>query len=116
MKIPFNLHDAIDGKPVINGDGEDFQFGSYNKNATYAVIGWVNDMPMSYTKDGRMFSYQTDENVDLFMKPEKITQWIYVNQSNGFATKEEGQRYWHKFIPSEGAFIKIEFYEGENLD
>lgn len=55
MKIPFNLHDAIDGKSVINGAGEDFEFEVYYPGTNYPVVGNFGNVKSRYTKNGQRF-------------------------------------------------------------
>ena len=110
MKIPFNLHDAIDGKPVINGKGEDFQFEAYYPGTNYPVVGTIRGVELEFTIDGR--SYPSDK-YDLFMKPEKITRWILVSKDSGQETKEAFTLPVSDFA---AALIKVEFYPGEGLE
>lgn len=123
MKIPFNLHDAIDGKPVINGMGEDFEFSAYYPASLYPVVGRINnDIQSSYTKDGRDDLNKASDRLDLFMKPEKITKWIVVGTHNGFSTKDLAMQYVNDCRTSgvyqmdDVAIVKVEFYPGEGIE
>lgn len=65
---PFNLKEALEGKPVVTSDGREVKIAGYNKDATIdsKLIGWVDAQSCSWRKDGSRPKWGT-ENDDLFM-------------------------------------------------
>jgi len=65
---PFNLKEALDGKPVVTRDGREVKIAGYNKDATVdsKLMGWVDAHSCSWRKDGSRPRWG-DENDDLFM-------------------------------------------------
>lgn len=117
MKIPFNLHDAIDGKSVINGAGEDFEFEVYYPGTNYPVVGNFGNVKSRYTKNGQRHTSEISDRFDLFMKPEKITRWIFARKDHGFDSKESALKCVDiSYMNIDTAIIKIEFYEGEGRE
>lgn len=117
MKIPFDLHAAIDGKPVINGMGESFHFDAYHPNWNYPVVGHTKTngaIQGSFTKDGRTYKNEISD-YDLYMKPEKITRWILVNSVVGFDTKEKAFNFYKNHTENDSSLIKVEFCPGEGI-
>ena len=118
MKIPFNLERCIAGDEVIAGDGADYVFGAYNKNMIHPLIGWIHDFPVFHSAlgiDPKNYGYN-GHHYNLFMKPKKITRWIYVEPSLCFMTKDDALSSADRWCPKNNALIKIEYYKGENID
>lgn len=120
MKIPFNLHDALDGKPVINGKGEDFLFEAYYPGLTHPIAGNIRGKRFRFTKTGQDDIYEISETLDLFMKQEKITRWILVSNCVGFDTKEKAVKFYGtnsiRRVEAPLSIVKIEFYPGEGFE
>lgn len=115
-RIPFNLERCIAGDEVVTRFGDDYVFGAYNEKMNYQLLGWIGKSSKSHTANGEVFIDKRVSHDDLFMKPKKITRWIYVDETWGYATKEEAVSK-HIINPENiDALIKIEFYEGENLE
>lgn len=74
---PFNLEEALAGKPVVTRDGRQARIAGYNKNAlpTYSVVGWVGKGSLAWDKDGKIHD-QEENSFDLFMSPQKKWGWI----------------------------------------
>ena len=115
-QIPFNLERCIAGEDVITRDGNDYVFGAYNGKMAWPIIGWIGGFSISHMADGRRCKDNRNSAEDLFMKPEKITGWIYVEPSLCFLTKDDALSSADRLCPKNTALIKIEYYKGENLD
>lgn len=111
--IPFNLERCIAGDEVVTRDGQDYVFGAYNEKFK-SMVGWVSCVAVEHTASGQG-GYCQDRKLDLFMKPQKITRWIYVEPSLCFLTKDDALSSADRWYPKNSALIKIEYYEGENL-
>lgn len=90
---PFNLQEALAGKPVITRDGRKVTEIYHLKTATVgvqSVLFIVDGYVESCNTDGR---YSTkDCSYDLFMAPESIEVWVNVwrgNDGKVFTTSEE---------------------------
>lgn len=115
MKIPFNLHAAIDGKLVINGKGEDCEFIAYYPGETHPVFCIIRGVEDYYKNNGE-HRVGFSESRNLYMKPEKITRWILVNSVVGFDTKEKAFNFYKNHTENDSSLIKVEFYPGEGLE
>jgi hypothetical protein len=76
---PFNLEDALAGKPVVTRDGVKVEqinlfTGSTHMFPLFAVI---DGRITSFNENGRENMYNESKN-DLFMVTEKITKWVNV--------------------------------------
>lgn len=82
---PFNLQEALAGKPVVTRDGRKVQDIRHLPSATmYTVVGVVDgslENPRTFTHHGA-FSANDVEN-DLFMAPQKKKGWINIYQKEG---------------------------------
>ena len=65
---PFDLKEALEGKPVVTKDGREVKIAGYNKDATVdsKLMGWVDAKSCSWRKDGSRANWG-NENDDLFM-------------------------------------------------
>ena len=76
---PFNLQEALEGKPVVTRDGRKVKIAGYNPDAhkMHEIIGWANSGSRSWSKDG---SFDGTENcgADLFMAPETKDVWVVL--------------------------------------
>src|SRR5690348_3352719 len=94
---PFNLEEALAGKPVITRDGravtELHQLPTITTKGN--VIAVVAGAPKHFYTDGSYLNNGTEHRHDLFMKPEQKSFWtnIYHNDEvHTHATKEEADR------------------------
>jgi hypothetical protein len=79
---PFNLEEALAGKPVITRDGKEarmiYQSLVNEKPLLCSVYLTDKESYISYCSDGKQYSNATCSN-DLFMKPEKQTFWMFIS-------------------------------------
>lgn len=70
---PFNLEEALAGKPVITRDGREVtQLVKFDANyEKYTLYGVVNNIILRWTNDGIFYN-----KADLFMKSEKKSIWV----------------------------------------
>jgi hypothetical protein len=75
---PFNLKEALAGKPVVTRDGRPVKIAGYNEEAYQynKVAGWIKDFVMSWTETGRFDSEEIQDEYDLFMAPTERKEWI----------------------------------------
>lgn len=84
---PFNLKEALEGKPVVTRTGDAVtQLYLFNCDDDLPLMGVLNNELHSFTKDGKWSVYDADSrNADLFMAEEKKTIWINIwKNKNGF--------------------------------
>jgi hypothetical protein len=76
-KKPFNLQEALAGKPVVTRDGHPVTEIHELKTATnrHNVVAVVNGSAKSFTKNGAYFS-NNPAPFDLFMAIETKTGWV----------------------------------------
>ena|ERR1700686_121316 len=83
---PFNLQDALAGKPVVTRDGKAVkQLAFFPEAEKYSVIAYsAGDEVDTYTKDGRFLNYGAvnDSSRDLFMAGTMKTGWVNIYRSN----------------------------------
>lgn len=82
---PFNLKDALAGKPICTADGRTVKFGAYNLDAlpSQRVLGRVGDCAYAWTNDGKEERGCFPE-LDLFMVSEKHREtWYSVAYPEG---------------------------------
>lgn len=75
---PFNLQDAINGKPVITRAGVSLTFGAYIPKANSHKLFMLSpdgDV-FQYCENGRYIGNGRESNMDLFMAPIKRTVWV----------------------------------------
>lgn len=95
---PFNLQDAINGKPVITRAGDSLTFGAYIPQAKgYKLFMIDPDGDVNrYNENGRYRGNVTESEMDLFMVPTKRTVWInlYGRQLDSVChpTKEDADK------------------------
>lgn len=75
---PFNLEEALAGKPVVTRDGraatEIHYFKTLESNSR--VVAVVDGSMWSYRETGRLCTGDVVEsNLDLFMATQKVTKW-----------------------------------------
>lgn len=86
---PFNLQDAINGKPVITRAGDSLTFGAYIPQAKgYNLFMIIPEGDVArYNENGRYICNDIESGMDLFMAPIKRTVWVNLY--------EDGSAYWH---------------------
>lgn len=82
---PFNLEEALAGKPVVTGDGYKVIIAGYNSEVSlnHQVIGWVDDAAKSWSTEGKYYK-QDISSYDIFMESEvkTIKGWMNIYPSN----------------------------------
>lgn len=82
---PFNLEEALSGKPVVTEGGDEVIIAGYNPkmNPYDQVIGWVDNAAKSWNTKGKYYK-GVISNYDLFMKPETktIKGWMNIYNDN----------------------------------
>jgi hypothetical protein len=76
---PFNLQEAIAGKPLVTKDGREVKRFTYlpEVNNEYKIVAVVDGKLLIYTEAGHFWTADkafTDR--DLFMKATKVTRWV----------------------------------------
>lgn len=108
---PFNLKEASEGKPVCTRDGRDVRIlvtDCKSPGNHYPVVALVTNAAgeeavISFTKEGRFNTTDTDYPSDLMMKTTTVTRWInvyhtpdtvgiYHNGGTLYDTKEEARQ------------------------
>jgi len=75
---PFNLEEALAGKPVQTRDGgEVTQLTLFKTNAIYPLLAVVDGIIKTYTDAGTL-TVKTPSDYDLFMKAEMVEAWVNV--------------------------------------
>lgn len=76
---PFDLQEAIQGKPVVNHNNDSFIFGGYNKEAEpgFRLVGWVNNLLGIWHDNGQVYLSQESPS-DLLMVVEEKKYWVNV--------------------------------------
>lgn len=78
---PFNLKEALAGKPVVTRDGravtELHQFKGISDNRKFHIVGVLDGCITTYTLTGRHSTSGLESHCDLFMAPTKAyyTMW-----------------------------------------
>ena len=77
---PFNLQEAMSGKPIVRRDGVPVKFVVYREEVTdgFPVVVIVGGSFGAYREDGLAYGFGTKSDEDLFMAPEKKKVWINV--------------------------------------
>jgi hypothetical protein len=75
---PFNLKEALDGKPVVTRTGDAVtQLYLFDCDDDLPLMGVLHNELHSFTKDGKWSTYDNDKrDTDLFMAPEKKSIWV----------------------------------------
>lgn len=106
---PFNLQEALAGKPVVTRDGRKVQDIRHLPSAKpYSVVGVVDDgisdNPSTYTRDGVFSIHELDGSAaDLFMASQKREGWINIYSQEPQST-ESGAIY-KNIVPVQGSRI-----------
>ena len=81
---PFNLEEALAGKPVVTRDGRSVKIAGYNPEAEKyeTVIGWAHGLSKSWSDKG-VYILETEHQLDLFMAPEAKDVWVVLWVSDG---------------------------------
>jgi hypothetical protein len=81
---PFNLQEALEGKPVVTRDGRKVKIAGYKPNAQpmHKIVGWANSGSRSWQEDGT-FNGTENHPADLFMAPETMDVWVVVYEFDG---------------------------------
>lgn len=81
---PFNLEEALAGKPVVTRDGQQVKkITRFDVNQTnpYSVYGLVGDIIGNWTESGKYVAGTPSENpLDLFIETEAICIWVNVRK------------------------------------
>ena len=102
MKMkPFNLEDALAGKPVVTRSGvpltEIHKFNSSNDSQTLFAV--VDGFVFRYYDNGKYNLIDGESNLDLFMKPEFEKKYIAYNKKTGsivpYCIEEGGELFDH---------------------
>jgi hypothetical protein len=78
---PFNLQDALAGKPVVTRQGKKVtQLHLFDSNMDQPLVGLIEDEfdVQSWNEYGKYFADETEAYSDLFMEDEKISLWVNV--------------------------------------
>jgi hypothetical protein len=105
---PFNLQEALAGKPVVDRTGDGVTDLHYFGSATGQKLYGVTDGGVeSWTNNGRYFENSpVDSPFDLFMASEKKEGWVNLYQSNTdylAAYVQGGKQATHVFRTQEDA-------------
>lgn len=79
---PFNLQEALVGKPVVTRDGRKVKIAGYNPEAldkSEVVLGWADGRTREWGQDG-VYVCNRDNPSDLFMAPETKDVWVILMQ------------------------------------
>jgi hypothetical protein len=115
MYKPFNLDEALAGKPVITRDGRPVKIAGYNEDAFDGkkVIGWVGKDAEMWQESGQYYGSVYACNFDLFMAPTTRKEWIVRSSGGGifvpFKTKQEAEI--HHLVDMGGTIHEITITE-----
>ena len=77
---PFNLEEALAGKPVVTRDGRKVKIAGYNPETSEefdSVVGWADGGSRCWSEDG-LYIPDGDHECDLFMAPETKDVWVLL--------------------------------------
>lgn len=79
---PFNLKEALEGKPVITRDGREVtQLHLFEiPEDDYSLVGVINKEMSFWNKEGMCFTESS--NYQLFMSPMKTRYYVKIVQTN----------------------------------
>lgn len=83
---PFNLQEALEGKPVVTRDGRKVKIAGYNPDAvgiSLKILGWIDNVHFGWTENARCLYPTSDANKDLFMACETKDVWVSVYEFQG---------------------------------
>jgi len=83
---PFNLEQAITGKPIVCRDGTPAKFLYYDKelNISCRVGAAVEGQLRGYCENGNYFPHTSPTDCDLFMASEKKRGWVNVYKRGSY--------------------------------
>lgn len=78
---PFNLEEALAGKPVVTRTGKPVILAGYNPNVNEnaKLAGWIGDIVKAWREDGSYIPTASD--LDLFMAPLAREHWCIFVQN-----------------------------------
>jgi len=81
---PFNLQEALEGKPVVTRDGKPVKRLVYFPEANeYPVVAYSGDKEIdTYTAKGEYISGGSGRSKDLFMDVPTKTGWVNIYREN----------------------------------
>lgn len=81
---PFNLKEALEGKPVITRDGREVtQLHEFKTSEKYSLFGVIDNRVYAFANSG-IFDYDASHSdYDLFMAPIKTKYYVHVVKYNG---------------------------------
>lgn len=121
---PFNLEQAKAGKPVCTRNGQKARIICFDvKSKNYPIMALIEDensiqeIPATYTNEGRFNHDNPIHTLDLVMLSVKREGWINIYScgdgnvtcSNPYETKEEAMKYSALSMITDT--IRIEWYE-----
>jgi hypothetical protein len=89
---PFNLQDALAGKPVVTRQGKKVtQLHLFDSNMDQPLVGLIEDEfdVQSWNEYGKYFADETEAYSDLFMEDEKISLWVNVYITTSLAVHKQ---------------------------
>lgn len=95
---PFNLQEALAGKPVVTRQGDPVtQLHKFDVQGHFSVAGVLSGAVQNWTEQGKLYTNQ-EHGYDLFMASEKRTEWIVLWKLS--------ERIWGDYAPviAEGPF------------
>lgn len=101
---PFNLEEALAGKPVVTGDGIPVtQITKFDIESKWPIHGVYNGRLYSFAIDGKTGQPWLSSKHDLFMAPEIKEAWVNVYNYDGnievgdvYNSEAEAYRYRNK--------------------
>ena len=87
---PFNLQEALAGKPVVTRDGRKVvRIAHFPESKQYTVAGLLKgeDSPRTFMDTGKYVSWEEEKDTDLFMASEKKEGWIGIGQGRKYVEK-----------------------------
>lgn len=103
---PFNLQEALEGKPVVTGDGRKVKIAGYESEAAkiFQLVGWVDGIAKSWESNGKYYG-AINQDHDLFMAPEASdTRYLHIYFDKGetmikvFNTREEAEAHFKSIL------------------
>jgi hypothetical protein len=80
---PFNLQEALAGKPVVTRDGRPAtHLVSFPQAETYTVVAAIDSWLNTFTNTGKYINNEEEHGQDLFMASTKKTGWVNIYREN----------------------------------
>jgi hypothetical protein len=80
---PFNLQEALAGKPVVTRNGSAVkQFAYFPEGEDYTVAALADSELHTYTSEGKYVDNGLEYGYDLFMASAKKTGWVNIYRVN----------------------------------